>query len=88
MGPSLQNGGLEMRVAIRSRIDIEHRREAPALGAHIEKAVVLEVVVFVRHQDGEDQPAVQLVEVGHRIGAMAADEIDDLRISVAPAVGC
>ena len=68
MCPSFKDRRLEMRIAIRCWVHVEHRRQAPLTRPHIEEAVVLQVIVFVGHEDREDQTPLEFAKVGHGVG--------------------
>ncbi len=77
---ALKDRRFEMRVAVGRRVYVEYRRQAPPARSHIEEAVVLQMIILVRHEDGEDQAQKELAEIGLRIGGLCAHEVDDLRI--------
>jgi hypothetical protein len=59
---------------------VERRSEAPLTSRNVQKAVVEEMVIDIRDQDRESDPAPQLVDVGLNRGAVPAKRIDDLRV--------
>ena len=62
------------------RIDVIGRRQSPAASI-VEEAVVSQMIVGVRHQDVEHQPAPQLAEVLRHLRALLAQDIDDIQVA-------
>jgi hypothetical protein len=73
---------LELANAVGERVDVEGRSELPLAVADVQEAVVEQVVVHVRDQDGERDAPPKLVDVRLGGGAVDAEGVDDLGVVV------
>lgn len=55
----------------------------PLIAACIGEPVVLQVIVLVRHQDGEDDPSPEFVQFLDRLARNPTDDIGDVRVEPA-----
>ena len=68
------------------RIEIVGRREAPAIGPGLEKAVIAEMVVRVGDENVEDDAAPELPHVCLCGGSLLAQRVHDFEIAPRPAI--
>ncbi len=77
MPAALHDRRLKVRVAIRRGVHVEDWRQTPPSGSHVQEAVILEVIILVGHQDGEDQSQIEFAEIGGGICRVNTHEVDE-----------
>ena len=69
------------------RVHVEKRRKSPLAITSIDETMVLQLVIRICHQDGDDEPHSEFHQIRKGIVAVLLDELDDPRSAFIQNIG-